>query len=739
MALAYLIYQGQEGDHHRFRADTGVNSLYRYRIGAARSESKGLDMVDEVVYNSPLLSSPTVEKGLRTDFSLDIPASLFSRENRFVQLYSYRDAEGNSPAASAAINVQPLLKDVAGTTRAFSTEIKIMNEPIAYAQNITTNYREKPVSQAMFWNVLLSALPAVINIAVPALKKWLGGKDKKDEKSETPDKVDQFIAALLPALQGLQAPSGSTPQGATAAQPATAASLSMRSRDFSLDPGLLKGFATLLEKTISLETLQAIGNDPEKLLKVIAHAVQKAATCESAAGKPYFRQGSSYPKNGVYGKGYPGNLPGHNGKGGREESFSLAKNTPDLTAQLPALLALLPRMAAPDGASSSDTQRLVESLIAAMLKMKEEDNKAAILATNPNLTESERLLLSMSRNGVEQTSTAMRFRLHPGVTLHFVESSAISFHGKSKAVYVKNGDISIPLRIDSVGKPEPDQVIPKAIVQLIIQDGGTMKPLLEKRFRLREIRLGQSIPGIVLTKEDLQILPSGKDLNIEASFVWPSTRDGKNVGSFKNHHILLTDGYLFDRMGESVQTNIPLNDVQRHRAFWHKIWEGTYNSSRWELEVDCKYYHTLGTSDRLGKMETKARKMADNVAEEGHDPERRKVSIHLKSGMEWSVEVLNALLLEVSMPLLTPAQLSALKPTDFASYFQQAARTQVDFRGRSGEAIALWVYPEVMLHRMHLLRVSEANALGQVVRTEPEEVVFPHPGAVHFIGTKTEH
>jgi hypothetical protein len=760
MSLAHLTYKTQQGDRHVFTADTGTNRFYRYRIGAARrKDANGTESVDEVSHTSALLRTPAGDPLFSTRFLLEIPVALFTKENRFVQLFSFRDEAGNSPAVSQVVAVQPLLSDPEGglplPPLGFSKSITAMQTPVIYSENKSLDYREVPVSRAMFWSAVIGALPKVLPSILPALGGLLGGGKAASGNNgsqngaangsqagaispELLKAVYELIQNLAAGNNGANTGSGSTGSG-TVSQPQ-----SIVANAFALNPELLTKLAPILEKVISPETVQAIGDQPVKLFQAIADAGLKFNEQEiKHLEKLIDRKDDTASEERIFTSMSLGNrLPAL--RRGVSEKYSTAKIAPALLAALPALAGVIEKVLDPKTIQAIGDQpvKLFQAIADAGLKFNEQEIKhlEKLIDRKDDIASEERIFMSMSFSGNGKSHAAMRFRYEPRVDLEFIENVTLPMQGRKKVVYAKGKNLYFPIRVKTKSNQPPKRTIPKAIVQLIVQDGETMKLLLEKRFPLREVHFGEEIPNLVLHPEESQHLPTGKDLKVEVSLIWQSSKDGKNVGTFKNHYVMLADEYLFDRMGDALQNALPLNDVAKHRAFWHKVWEGSFNkSNRWELALECKYYHALNTaSAELGKLETRARKTSDNAGAEEGAPARLKVAVRLKSGMEWSIEALNALLATLSQPMLSPAQVLALKSEAMKPLYEQVARAQVEFRGRSNESVALWVFPEVMLHEFHLLKTGQVNEMGQVVSLTPEKVVFPHPGAVHFVGTKTE-
>jgi hypothetical protein len=191
----------------------------------------------------------------------------------------------------------------------------------------------------------------------------------------------------------------------------------------------------------------------------------------------------------------------------------------------------------------------------------------------------------------------------------------------------------------------------------------------------------------------------------------------------------LVGEYSFDRIEAAGQT-VPLNDVDRFRPYWHKVWQGDFTNDLRQIEFQCKYYYTLENNrSENARMETVTQLLQEDMA-------GRKS--RMKSGLIVSPYGLNELLGQLAThPRLSEAELSALVGTEFKQRFHHAARTNVKFRGKPGETVALWVYPEVKLQQVVLKKAENTNANGLVQALKEHPVYFPVPAVAHFIGVGT--
>jgi hypothetical protein len=182
---------------------------------------------------------------------------------------------------------------------------------------------------------------------------------------------------------------------------------------------------------------------------------------------------------------------------------------------------------------------------------------------------------------------------------------------------------------------------------------------------------------------------------------------------------------------EASSELIPLNDVDRFRTYWHKVWQGRFDDQVKRFALECKYYYALNsTRTKHARIETRIRTQ---------ELEDRRITGRLKTGIELSPDELNRLLPQLApgeRPL-SETELRALRAGDFVERFNQAARYTAKFRGRVGDSAALWVYPEFKLQRIVLQKVGQVNGNGLVTSFVEHSVRFPMPALIHFIGART--
>jgi hypothetical protein len=471
--------------------------------------------------------------------------------------------------------------------------------------------------------------------------------------------------------------------------------------------------APLLEKVLSPETIKAIGDNPVQLYKAIADSAHKLE--KMGLDQPEkINMGTS---NSALDKTVQSMALRR-----RQRRFSEAKIAPALLAALPALMPVL--------------EKVLSGLTDAGLKhtKQELDHLEKI---NPGVDDPgfDSIVNSMS----VKSTVSMKAKFSDVYAIEFTDVKTIPIAGKEKVVYDRRQKMHIPVKIMTSAKNGQKQTqIPKSIFQLIIQDGNSMKVLLEKKFKLKDIVIGSPVQGITLDSDELKKLPLNKDLKIELSLNWK--KGDKIEGTFKNHYIWLSDGYVYQRAGKNITQHFALNDVSRFRNYWHKVWEGGPEThARWKIDFECKYYYQLNDRDaNIKKLETKKKSVSDTATQPDGDDYRRKISAKLKSGMEISLAAYNELLSLHQLAPLSPVQLSAFLGQDFMKETATAARVSVDFKGKKGDTAALWTYPEGNIQSYILSKVTTVDPSGMITAAQEEEVFFPKFSTIHFIGTKSE-
>lgn len=697
MALAIVHLDSVDRDAVHFDLELGSNRWFVYAIGDAELEHEhGLALLSNPKHTSSLQGP--VDPRARGRTRLSIPLQEFDRENRNMQVMSFRTRERVGPAISDVVKV-PFGAFRLGQAASLSTAA---GAPFAPASRGPRRGRVVPFSlveakgrqvysEGMFWQALVGMLPQIIPAVAPLVGNLLGG------------------------LFG----------GGTGAGGAGAAGASAGAGPLG---GLLQQVGELLKKPegqqLVQQILRAVAGPQAQPGQGGGGAPSGAAPAPGgtqvvAPTQSLFRAGSRRYSRAQFIDG--GILTGP----------ALAGL---LSSALPALMPLLQKVASPEMLNTLMTNASPEKTLAPVVDILMDPNRrqferlwqhTPLVGPNPL----PQLLLALEASA---RTPIPAFQALDSVVLAFEGLAQTSIHGTSRVVYRAGRDVTLAL---SVQTPKP---IAQAELHWAVKRPDTLEVVAHGRERHANVSAG-ALPPLTLPAASLSRLAAPDDYLVEVALVWKA-KSGKRVGTRRSTMLTLAGEFLFDRVqdatGEESDAEgalplepIPLSDVQQHREFWHKVWEGRLTQEARSRDVECKYHYALEAPEKAGWMET----LQKRATRDG------KPLLRLKSGTLFSLEQLNRLLTVVSdQPALAPEQLAALDSPDFRQRFSQAAVTGMTFRGRAGSRVALWVYPEVKLQRVVLKRASETDANGQVTAFEEVPVVFPMPVLAHFAGTRSE-
>lgn len=206
MALALLRPRGRDGGQAWFDIELGRNRYYTYAIGDGEADRSGgfamlLNRKTVSELQGPIPDHPS---GRAT---LAISTSSFDRDNRYLQLASFRTADRKGPAFSEILMVPPEPAAREEEPPAIALGLGATMERSTQRQPVPLTLAEAPrLSSAMFLQALLPilqrALPVVGNL-VPAIGGLLGGGAKPDGGGAAAALPSDAIAQLLKILQEL--------------------------------------------------------------------------------------------------------------------------------------------------------------------------------------------------------------------------------------------------------------------------------------------------------------------------------------------------------------------------------------------------------------------------------------------------------------------------------------------------------------------------------------------------------
>lgn len=744
MALAILRFQDNHGAKNRFKVDIGTNRFYSYAIGNKELQrTEGLKVLSNPQFTSPLMG-PLPESSLGRTI-LEVPHQKFDRQNRSIQIISYRNQQRESLALSEIVKV-PLVSsgNYDLPVISFSQEINMENHPV---DTVSFAYKEaQPISSAMFLGGLFNAIKAVaapvlnvikkvasplLNMAAPAIGKiadtFIPGSGN-------------LISSAIPTLTNILTGAGGSP----------AEILSDPSKLQAALPAILNNPAVAQKLSANPQMAQLLGS----LMQQLNQSAATPQTSQAASALAVVGNGNVHNSNNSLLSLEQSLIPGT-----LTQSLSTAKGVSPATSQyveemsvpvslatcLPSLMPLMDkvmtrkmrRMLMDDNIPERKRMALITNGLMDVTRgfrgvsrnyrggdnfYRHSSSSFSLMGTDGN-KQANALVAGLSI-GLSAPDPTLDYDRVESVKLDFAEETSLIMQGRSRLLYRQDQTISFPLQV------ETPRTISKGILQILVKDPTTLEVLIEEKYRLEHITSGALSVVPKLSPERLRSLEPNEEYLVCAVLVWEAksskTNRKKQVGTSMSQLITLVGEYCFDRI-EGTGEVISLNDVNRFRPYWHKIWEGDFADNIRRTNLDCKYYYAL-EPDRTNhaRMET-----VTQIEETSGTRQAGK----LKTGLILSAYRLNELLGQISdYPMLDEAQLTALLSSEFKEQFSHCARNSVEFKGRRGDAVGLWVYPEFKLQRVLLKQVGQTNGNGQVLALAEHTVYFPMPAIVHFIG-----
>lgn len=726
MALSYIRFLEADNNRYRFAVDIGTNRFYSYTIGDKDVLSnKGLKRIQNPHFKSELIGALPKSNLGRT--ILEIPGDRFDRKNRYIQVTSFRTKQRIGPAISDIISIIPISNDSQNSQNILFTPAISFSMQNQSLETVPFSYREtKPISSAMFLGALKSLIPQVL----PAVKKAL-------------PVVSELLPTALPMLGSLvgAVAGNNTNEDGTESQPGGISQIIQAASN----PETAQLIASLLQQVES--KIPAATTVPKVLPATPQPVGARVISAKPTAAIPANSNLRRIPKPALVSQP-PRNTKRRMSRGKNiPTSMSVESNLSQgmaasaaLLSALPALMPLLEKVLTPDTIKSLMENMPANKLMGAvtdglkqvggMIQESEKrtlDHLEKMMPAHTDSKEVNDLFLNLSL-GLAKTTSNLNYQRVEAVKLKFSDVKSQQLQGRSRILYHGDRDLSFPLEVAT------PRGIKKGFIQLLIKNPVTLEVLIERRFPVEDVTYGslEIVPKI--TAKQLKILKKNEDYLVCATLVWQGkskqTKAKIKLGSSMTQLITLVDEYYFDSIQDTAEI-VPLNNVDKFRSYWHKVWQGSFSKSLRRITFDCKYYYTLEPERKNhARMETLVK-----IDETKGKRQQGK----LKTGLICSPYILNQLLENISdYPPLQEAQLTALLSSEFKENFHYAARTKVEFKGDAGDTVALWVYPEMKIQKIKLKKAEIVNENGHIQELSEEIVYFPMPGMLHFIGTSTD-
>lgn len=373
---------------------------------------------------------------------------------------------------------------------------------------------------------------------------------------------------------------------------------------------------------------------------------------------------------------------------------------------------------------------LVPAILEAITKLGElgvkinKDELETLQKLNPGVDDPDvaNLLNSMTL-GLLASDPLPEFRESKVVNLSVHGIQKTWMNGMEVYSFLKGREINIPIRINT------PKTIPSGTIHLVVKRPVSNEVIIVNRMKFSGAQDGLLSVTPSIPEFHADDLVSGENYIACITLLW-NGKDKLKFGKTVEIPIAVSGNYSFKQLGNKKDI-IRLKDVRNHRAYWHKVWQKDFTDDVKRYEFACKYYIAVeGNRSDIGRMET---------VEQLEYERPHKMTGRMKSGLAIGVSALNELLPTISeYDRLQQEQLEALRTSAFESSVQQAARMSVKFRGQSGEAAAVWVYPEFSITELILQKAVAVNETGNITEFEQELVHFPIPEATHFVGVQTD-
>jgi hypothetical protein len=713
MALAVFQFEEASGDNIRFHVDIGHNHFYQYKIGNNESQNSGgfatlANPIHESEIFGPLSSS------LLGRTNIDIPLALFGRNARFAQLVSYRKLPNTGAAISDIVEV-----------------------PFAVIQFTNAQDEERKYDLGKEIQPKLHLRPLDHRKGMPAMQHHL---QRNPINVHVSDGEYEYGKAL-----------GYTEGLSSSGDVLYAAPFTYQESKYS-DAMFLEAIGSLLSSALPIVN-QVIGGSGG-VANILGSLLGGASSSPPSPPNPSGANPQSVtpdlarqivdlikllsnPQQAITPQTSPAIVPQQVlAKSYSDAGYSQQMIAPALLAALPALLPLLEKVMNPQTINAVLSNVGPKATIGAVadaikdigsLNIQAYQNILDHIQKNMPSSDTTPLLnhLLAITESLSIPTILPSYRRIETVQIDFITQTLVTLRGREQLIYHADAPqgLVFPLTVQT---PRP---IRNATLYLLVKEVETLRVVVEKQWDVSDISTGILSEAPRLSQSEIGGLLPGNEYLVCSYLIW-KTKQGESIGTSRTQSVQIMREYVYQGV-EAGGEIVPLNDVDKFRPYWHKIWQESFTREKRRWEWDCKYYYTLHTEG--GKSE-RLETMTEEIPGAG-----RRIEGRIKSGLRLSVSDLNSLLPEISSySQLNAHQLEALSVTSVMAAFGRAARSKVQFRGAIGDSVALWIYPEMRLQPVILLRAGTPDMNGLITTLSEETVHFPIPSLAHFVGVTTE-
>lgn len=716
MALAILDELGIDGDQVRFRIDTGTNRYYQLRVGRGVGTRDGFDWLEDVYFTTPVSENELGGSLLNSSKEISLPLAKFDRGQAYVQLYSYKDRQGKSPAFSRVVRLfMGVGPRDGGIPDDFSLPFSVgaaMNNGASFnppRHAACRTYKEAYSQQASLDDLLGS----IIQVAAPLVMNLLSGNQPGGQAGGAGGgtAVQDLLPSLLNAIMGMIAgPASSNASGTANSTAAVAAPQASVQQSLVAQSGAGNRFLSGPQNGLARQMDGGIISGP--LLASLIGSVVKEALPEVVK------------------------LVNQANQNRLQMKATDNKLMTDLLAQMNQRILLQQLLNAqqqqPQGSQPAGMEQLIQLLQS--LPPPAPDGTAVTAqpaVTNPPVSTPQ----SLRRGGRYATA------LSGQVMVSFLTAPPVVWNGEQKVLFARGQGIQLKVQLNTP-EPAPKAPLPKAILKVVFKDGRDQAVCGQKTFKLKDLPANSPV-SLDFTAGEIAPLPADRPLNVFAEVRWLSAASGKEYKAVGSTEIVLVERHFVKDMGQAGAEEREPADMNRYRPFWNKVWEAPTltgatpaegrKKSLWALDVHAKYTVLLTAEHEAnGLMGTRIQRQPPDK-----DSLTEATEGKLKGGIELSIAELNKLLPLWNAEPLDPQVLRAFNTPDFARKHGFEMVYRLKLKGRAAERGLVWVVPVFSLYDFTLGVVQQTDETGQVTEIAEQTARFPLPSAARIIGLKS--
>lgn len=423
--------------------------------------------------------------------------------------------------------------------------------------------------------------------------------------------------------------------------------------------------------------------------------------------------------------------------------YSESMIAPALLAALPALMPLLQQVLTPQtiqtlvDAPNRAAQTVINGVTDVMRIGVEADQNFMdhLRQLNPGVDDPalDRIIEGMGLSLGKQSGNQSFVRTSR-VRLAFDGLQSLTVAGANRILFAHDRELRLPMLVElpklKSGQP-PKLADPELLLE--VKDPTNLKVRKRVRTKLEAIAASGPIGAVALPADAVAALEAGRDWLLCVSLTWRAPRKiGANrLGALMSTLVHLAGPLVFDGLDDEGDA-IDLADPEQHRAVWHKLWAGRFSpeAKRFDTEVDYTYDWDAAANEVIRRETGIRTKPSDGTV--------ASATARVKGGLTLTPQVLAdvAASLDPGVAPLDPAARIALADPVVSARLGLGARLRLKFRGRDGEAFALWAYPAVRRATLLLAAPDTILETGNIASLSPRPVPFVVPVAINILGTR---